>query len=230
MTSETGDVTQAEAGAAAGEVTSDPAGSAPTLTPDQASQQMAELRGNPEFAKRLATGEITAVKQYRELQRQLHQMPEEGSTDLAQDGAAEQAMLDAYTAPEAPDGYTFNLPEGLYQDADPATFQADLAEAREVAHNMGMPDRFAQEVLTMVNDFSENPKDPATIEAEADETLDYLKRNWGEDFDKRLATVQGIINKGGPEFKQLLAVTGIGYTQRFWDRLTNLATTQGLFQ
>ena len=230
MTSETWDVAQAEAGAAAGEVTSDPAGSAPTLTPDQASQQMAELRGNPEFAKRLATGEITAVKQYRELQRQLHQMPEEANKDLARPGASEQAMGDAYTPPETPDGYRFKLPEALYQDADPATFQADLIEAREVAHNMGLPDRFAQEVLTMANDFAENPKDPVAMEAEADETLDYLKRNWGEDFDKRLATVQGIINKGGPDFKDLLARTGIGYTRRFWDRLTNLATAQGLFQ
>ena len=205
-----------------------PAGSDPAFTQEQAEQQMAELRSDPDFAARLVKGDPAALSQYRELQRQLHQMPEEGTTDLAREGAAEQAMSDAYAAPETPDGYAFKLPGILYQDADPADFKADLTEAREVAHRMGMPDRFAQEVLDLVGELAANPKDPATREAEAEATLDYLRRNWGADFNSRLATLQTLIDKGGDDFKQLLDLTGIGYTRRFWDRLTNIATAQGL--
>lgn len=109
--------------------------------------------------------------------------------------------------PETPDKYEFKrpdkLPEGVSYDEELET------EFRGMAHSLGLNGRQAQGLLQKFTDFQTKRFTEATA-AQA-ESINVLKKEWGNDYDKNVGlAIRAVKEIGGAPLQAELDATGLG--------------------
>jgi len=116
------------------------------------------------------------------------------------DASAMAKFFDRLGRPESPDGYGFEVPEG-----------GDETMAKwfgETAHQYGLSTKQAQSIFNEFNQMmgARSEEFEANQRIEAEQSIDSLKREWGRDFDKMLASGQKAVSALGYDEAALSAL------------------------
>lgn len=131
----------------------------------------------------------------------------EGVTRLPDpnDKASVDAFFSKLGRPESPDGYKFELPQGV--EANPAI----LGEFKSLAHNLGLNNQQADALVKF--EIEREQRVATAMQAQAVESKNILNEVWGKEFDTRQKLGKSVVEHFGtkyPEAAKELLTTAVG--------------------
>lgn len=107
--------------------------------------------------------------------------------------------------PASPGDYVISLPRGVERDPDLE------AAARQWFHAAGLPQGVAAGIAGEYCRRICEPEGPTKSQGRRDRAMAELRRDWGQDFDRKLALAHGVIDacRGGDALEEALAESGL---------------------
>lgn len=116
--------------------------------------------------------------------------------------------------------------------------EQEIAELRQDKRNLGrafaslkVGAGAAQELLALVRDYNENPRDEKNAEAERSRTVEVLKDAWGDDADRMARAAQAVVSRIDsyvPGFARFIAGSGAGSNAALLKRLGAIGVARKL--
>lgn len=188
----------------------EPGGAVPPPQPsesearEKAKTDLARLMADKGAVQRMQRGDRAVLQQYRELLRQSGRVPDEGDGAAGDIHEADASLQ----PPESPRDYRF---DDLLRTMEPEARAETVKNVSEAAFRMEAPAPMVRMFVHAVNEARKaGPVDPEKLEAQGAEVTEQFRKEWGSDFDKRLAAVRAVVRDGGEEFAALLEETGLG--------------------
>lgn len=134
--------------------------------------------------------------------------------------------------PEKPEQYELPVPTGA--DGKPSEADAKFSQfAAQLFHKAGVPKSMAQAIAKEFNDYSAQQRQEwqTAIETQANQALDALKGEWGQEFDKNAEVARRGLNaygkKAGLDEGDIAALEGAIGTAKMLKMFLSLGETVG---
>lgn len=118
---------------------------------------------------------------------------------------ADSAVTMGMSPPASPAGYVISLPRGVERDPDLE------AAARGWFHAAGLPQGVASGIAREYCRHICEPQDPVRAQRLQERAMAELRREWGPDFDRKIALARSVIEacRGGDALDDVLTESGL---------------------